>query len=281
MVKSEVSIIKEEVWHNNKCLLKRDEQSPNEDTITLKYTHLEQPTTNAKFRELKDYFDSIQYLNVVPQMVRESSSLSLSYDKEDYYGRNFIMRLSKLNDRTRNSYFKKINEVLKLAVPQLEDLSLTRDNMGIPHLEARYLHWRKSGSKQQEEQFSDGTLRLIGFLFALIDSPGMTLLEEPETNLHSSIVAEFPEYIAKMQRSRKETRQVILTTHSFDILSNPGIQSNEVLILENTSEGTTVTNLNDIKQLHSMLDAGFSVADAVIPYSKPQNVNQIVNTIKD
>ena len=238
VIKNEVSIIKEEVWYKEECILNRGEDIGNEDNVTLKYTHLEQPTTNAKFRDLKNHFDNIQYLNVIPQMVRESGSLPLSSGKEDYYGRNFILRLSKLNERTRISYFKKINDVLKLAVPQLEDLSLKRDEMGVPHLEARYVHWRKSGSKQQEEQFSDGTLRLIGFLFALIDSPGMTLLEEPETNLHSSIVAEFPEYIAKMQRTRKEMRQVVLTTHSFDILSNQGIQPNEVIVLQNTPEGT-------------------------------------------
>ena len=29
-----------------------------------------------------------------------------------------------------------------------------------------------------------------------------------------------------------------------------------------------------------MLEAGFSVADAVIPFSKPQNVNQIAKTIE-
>lgn len=52
-------------------------------------------------------------------------------------------------------------------------------------------------------QFSDGTLRLIGFLFALIDSNGVLLLEEPEINLHPGIVAQFPEFIAKIQPSEK------------------------------------------------------------------------------
>jgi predicted ATPase len=75
--------------------------------------------------------------------------------------------------------------------------------MGIPHLEARYMHWRAKGSKQQEMQFSDGTLRLIGFLFVLLDNNGVILLEEPEINLHSGIVIQLPEFIAKVQRSKK------------------------------------------------------------------------------
>ena len=278
--KNEVGIIREEVFHNGDAILKRSEDAENEDSETLKYTHLEQPTTNKDFRELKVFFDNIQYLNVVPQLVRESGSLQLSADKEDYFGRNFIRRLSKLNEKTRESYFRRINEVLRLAVPQLENLSLVPDEMGVPHLEAKYIHWRASGSKQQEEQFSDGTLRLIGFLFALIDSPGLTLLEEPESNLHSAIVSQFPEYISKIQRTRKETRQVILTTHSFDILSNEGISGNEVLVLTTTKEGTEVTNINEISSIKAMLKAGFTVADAVIPYSMPKGIEQMIRTVK-
>lgn len=277
--KNEVSIIEERVLHNGECILNRTGNDENEDALTLKYTHLEQPTANRNFRELKLFFDKIEYLNVVPQLVRESGSLLLTTGKEDFYGRNFIQRLAVLNENIRTSYFKRINEILRLAVPQLENLSLVKDEMGTPHLEAIYKHWRAKGSKQQEAQFSDGTLRLIGFLFALIDSRGLTLLEEPETNLHSAIVALFPEFIAKIQRTRQDLRQVIITTHSYDILSSEGISGNEVLLLRPTSEGTEVKNINDIEIIKAVLDSGFSVADAVMSNSRPEGVEQITGLI--
>lgn len=271
--KNEVTIIQEKVEHKGIVVLDRSELTAGEDSETLKFTHLEQPSANKDFRELKSFFDNIQYLNVVPQLVRESGSILFSNSKEDYYGRNFLNRLASLNDRTRKAYFSRINEVLKLAVPQLADLTLVKDDMGVPHLEAVYQHWRAAGSKQQEAQFSDGTLRLIGFLFALVDAAGLTLLEEPETNLHSTIVAQFPEYIAKMQRTKKETRQVILTTHSYDILSNEGISGEEVLMLINTAEGTKIINITDNEEIKKVIDAGFTVADAVIPLSAPQEIS--------
>lgn len=275
--KNEVSIIQEKVVHQGQVILDRSASSNEEDIETLKFTHLEQPSTNKNFRELKSFFDSTQYLNVIPQLVRESGSVLLTSGKEDYFGRNFLNSLASLNTRTRTAYFNRINDVLKLAVPQLENLTLVKDEMGVPHLEAVYKHWRAAGSKQQEGQFSDGTLRLIGFLFALVDANGLTLLEEPETNLHSTIVAQFPEYIAKVQRAKKEIRQVILTTHSYDILSNEGIGSDEVLILINTMEGTKILNISEVDDIKRVIEAGFTVADAIIPYSTPKGVTEILN----
>ncbi len=272
IMKKEVSILVEEVKKRDVFLLQRTPDSIGEDSDTLKYTHLEQVTSNQKFRELRNFFSNIEYLNVIPQLVREQASLQFSTDNEDYYGRNFLQRLAQMNKTTCAAYFKRVNDVLKKAVPQLDELNLVFDQMGTPHLEARYEHWRAKGTKQQENQFSDGTLRLIGFLFALLDNKGVVLLEEPETNLHSSIVAQLPSFIAKLQRSKKETRQVFITTHSYEMLSDEGISGEEVVLLKPSQEGTEVINAASIKEVNEELKAGFTIADSVIPYTKPSQV---------
>ena len=274
---NQVKIVSEKVFsgREQRYVLDRSAETLGEDEETLKYTYLEQPNANKDFRVIQQFLQNVEYLNVVPQMVRESASSSYSGDKEDYYGRNFLKRLALLNDNTRRSYFRKINEFLKLAVPQLEELSFVKDEIGVPHLEARYVHWRTRGSKQQEMQFSDGTLRLIGFLFALIDSNGVLLLEEPEINLHPGIVAQFPEFIAKIQRVKKGGRQVFITTHSYDILSNEGIAPEEVLLLTNSPEGTEVEGLSNGEKAKNILAAGFSMADVVMPLTKPWSIESM------
>ena len=274
---NQVKSVAEEVFSEieQRYVLDRSAETLGEDEETLKYTYLEQPNANKDFRVIQQFLQNVEYLNVVPQMVRESASSSYSGDKEDYYGRNFLKRLALLNDNTRRSYFRKINEFLKLAVPQLEELSFVKDEIGVPHLEARYVHWRTRGSKQQEMQFSDGTLRLIGFLFALIDSNGVLLLEEPEINLHPGIVAQFPEFIAKIQRVKKGGRQVFITTHSYDILSNEGIAPEEVLLLTNSPEGTEVEVLSNVEKAKNILAAGFSMADVVMPLTKPWSIESM------
>ena len=274
---NQVKIVSEKVFsgREQRYVLDRSAETLGEDEETLKYTYLEQPNANKDFRVIQQFLQNVEHLNVVPQMVRESASSSYSGDKEDYYGRNFLKRLALLNDNTRRSYFRKINEFLKLAVPQLEELSFVKDEIGVPHLEARYVHWRTRGSKQQEMQFSDGTLRLIGFLFALIDSNGVLLLEEPEINLHPGIVAQFPEFIAKIQRVKKGGRQVFITTHSYDILSNEGIAPEEVLLLTNSPEGTEVEVLSNVEKAKNILAAGFSMADVVMPLTKPWSIESM------
>lgn len=275
--KNEVTITHEKVLRHGTdrpdVLLDRTDTTAGEDADTLKFTHLEQPMANQSFREIRDFFEKIEYLNIIPQMVRESGSVVLTSGKEDYFGRNFLLRLARLNETTRKAYFRRINELLRLAVPQLEELTFVKDQMGIPHLEARYVHWRARGSKQNEMQFSDGTLRLIGFLFALLDGNGTVLLEDPEINLNSAIVAQIPEFIASIQRTRR--RQVIVTTHSYDLLANRGISSAEVLLLKNTDQGTTVTTAAQLDSVQAELEAGFTMAEAVIPQTRPVNISDM------
>lgn len=275
IMKNQAAVLEEKVFSQieGRYIVHRTESSENEDSDTLKYTHLEQTTANKDFRVIRDTFADIEYLNVVPQLVRESGSALLTTEKEDYYGRNFLNRLSKLTERTRKSYLRKINDVLRTVVPQMDELSFVRDEMGVPHIEARYKHWRDKGSKQNETAFSDGTLRLIGFLFAMLDGNGIILLEEPEINLNSGVVEQLPEFIARMQRNKK--RQVLVTTHSYDMLSNTGIGTSEVAVLETSSEGTKVSPLSEIPSLQAAVDAGFSIADAAIPAIKPSTANEM------
>ena len=109
-------------------------------------------------------------------------------------------RLKKIADEQRlekveeDDRLKKIEEALHIAVPQLKHLTDTKDESGIPHLEAIYEHW-KEGSRQREDQFSDGTLRLIGLLWALLDEDSLLLLEEPELSLNIGIINRLPALI--------------------------------------------------------------------------------------
>jgi hypothetical protein len=88
---------------------------------------------------------------------------------------NFLEQIAKTPERTRFARLKRIRDALRAAVPQLAEIELVRDNRGTPHLRGKYEHWRPQGAWQTEEQFSDGTLRLMGLLWVAMEGGGPLL----------------------------------------------------------------------------------------------------------
>lgn len=101
----------------------------------------------------------------------------------------------------------------------------------------------------------------------------MLLLEEPEISLNDAIVRQIPLIIDRLQRGKKNRRQVVLTTHSEALLSNPGIDERGVVLLETGSQGTTGRVVNADENL--ALRAGLSVAEVLLPKTRPSAVSQL------
>jgi predicted ATPase len=144
---------------------------------------------------------------------------------------------------------------------------------GHPHLEALYTHHRPNAGWQREEHFSDGTLRLLGLLWSLLDGTSLLLLEEPELSLNDGIVRQIPLMLQRVQRDTKRRRQVIISTHSEALLSNPGIDGRGVLVLEASGEGSRIRSLQADEVL--ALDDGLSVAEVVLPKTRPETAEQL------
>ena len=266
-------VSREQVWKDGKLLLNRPDPSDDADVLLRTQTHIEQIQANIEFRELADFLSDITYLHLVPQLLRFGEKIGGHRLTDDPFGQGFLERVAKTPEKTRNSRLAKISKALSLAVPQFQDLRFSKDDMGHPHLEARYAHHRPNAGWQSEEHFSDGTLRLFGLLWALLEGSSMLLLEEPEISLNDAIVKEIPLIVDRLQRNRKSKRQVVLTTHSDALLSNPGIDERGVVILETGKQGTTGRPLDASER--QALGAGLSVAEVVLPKTRPENVSQL------
>jgi predicted ATPase len=263
----------EKVWQDGKQILNRPDKGDSEDKERLTQTHLEQINANMDFRAISKFLETIMYLHLIPQLLRYPEAFSGAGIPGDPFGRSFLERVARTPEPTRKSRLKKIEEALRLAVPQLNELTAVKDTRGVPHLEAVYKHWRAKGAKQREDQFSDGTLRLIGLLWSLLEGESPLLLEEPEISLNAAIVSKIPALIFRMQRQKK--RQIFISTHSFDMLSDKGVGGKEVVMLTPGEKGTTVEVAGSIKEVQRLLEGGMSVADAVLPRTAPPNVSQL------
>jgi len=74
-------IKEEKVWKSDELILSRPEERDNEDKELLRQTHLEQINSNRNFREIADFFNTIRYYHIVPQLIRDPErSVGLKFD---------------------------------------------------------------------------------------------------------------------------------------------------------------------------------------------------------
>ena len=261
-----IMVQEEVVEHNSQILLKRPDRDDNDDSELLTETALEQINANRQFRAVAEFFDEVTYLHLVPQLVRFGAEIGGNRLENDPFGQGFLERIAATNNKTRQSRLNKIANSLSYIVPQLEEITFERDTTsGQPHLKARFENWRANDVWQREDQLSDGTLRLIGLFWALLERSGPLLLEEPEISLNRDIVRRLPPLIHRLSipvRRRRgderhsERRQVILTTHSPDLLSDPGIDGWGVLCITPGKDGSIVKPLAADPPIRKMLEAG-------------------------
>lgn len=262
---------KERVAKKGTDILQRPNEEDRSDPERLTQTYLEQVNVNRDFREVANFLTSIRYLHIVPQLVREPDR-SVGR-RNDPYGGDFLEQIARTQENTQRARLRRIRNALRVAVPQLSELELWRDKKGTPHLRGKYEHWRPQGAWQSEEDFSDGTLRLMGLLWAALDGNGPLLLEEPELSLHPDVVRFLPQMFARIQR--RLGRQLIISTHSTDLLRDDGIGLDEVLLLEPGEEGTAVRPASDPEEIRLLLRGGVTLAEAVVPRTRPKRVEQL------
>jgi predicted ATPase len=184
-----------------------------------------------------------------------------------------LEHVARTPEKTRASRLKRIEDALRLAIPKFSNLKFERDPItGQPHLEVRYEHYRPNAGWQREDQWSDGTLRLFGLFWSLLEGNDMLLLEEPELSLNDAIVKQIPLMIHRLQRDSKRRRQIILSTHSNALLDNP-IDANSILRLQPGNEGTTILLPDEDEK--SALKAGLTPAEVILPKARPQHADQL------
>jgi len=208
----------------------------------------------------------VLYLHLVPQLLKFSDQLPPLHLESDPFGQGFLDEIAKVQSKTRDFRLKTIENILSKVIPNLKQLIFKKDDAtGRPHLEMRYDHWRPDAGWQREDQFSDGTLRLIATLWTLLSSNSMILLEEPELSLHTKVVEQIPELIYKTRQYRKKSGgQILISTHSEAMLSSKSIDGNYLILKPgDDGEATKIEAPSDDDE--TAMKAGLSPADVLLP----------------
>jgi predicted ATPase len=192
---------------------------------------------NPVFRPIFDALTSMGFYNLNPKLIRE---LQRPQDGRllQPAGENIVSVIAHL-ERDAGDAMAIIQEYLQKVVPMIHGIE--RKVVG----PAETLEFRQEVAGQKHpwrflaQNMSDGTLRALGILTALYQqnqdhTPSLIGIEEPETALHPAATSALRD---ALQRASERT-QVLVTSHSPDLLDDNSIGSEQILSV-NVQEGET------------------------------------------
>ncbi|MFT3662919.1 MAG: AAA family ATPase [Gordonia sp. (in: high G+C Gram-positive bacteria)] len=193
-----------------------------------------------EFLPVYEGLSGITVFSPVPDVIRQPQSPDLG----DYLSRDGANLASVIHrlERTKDGRAAKarIEDYLRVIVPGMKGVS--RDSLG--PWETLEFTQEVSGSdapwRFPAQSVSDGTLRALAVLTALFASAGRVLgpigVEEPESALHPAAAAVLMDAL----RDASERRQVIVTSHSADLLDRDDFRVDEILAVRSVGGETIV-----------------------------------------
>lgn len=275
-------ITREEVWKNSQPLLIRPDPADWEDSERLTQTALEQVSANREFRELVLYFDSISYLKPIPDSPipsdqhpqirpcgRDGSTEPNTALKTEAFTDTLICAFPDVVALTapiiRENRLDRISAVLGFLDPNIGNLHFEGDQPGhpLPDDSGGTLFIKDTAFHQTD--VSEGSLRWIVLLWWMLDNESLLLLEEPENYLDAPALSKLPSVMHRLQLNRKTGRQMLISTHSPDLLADPALDIDEIVTLQPSPHGPVVLTGMGIPDIQHLLATGVMLTDDIAP----------------
>jgi predicted ATPase len=202
-------------------------------------------TGHPDFRAVFDLLSGMGFYNLNPEVMRNLQQP----DKGDLLardGRNLASVLSRMKQEKDAQAKERIEDYMRVVVPGLVHV----DHLGLGHMETLEFRQEVDGAKDplrfRAQSMSDGTLRALGILVALFQTHthlGIPLvgIEEPETALHPAASGTLLD--ALMEAS--EFVQVVVTSHSADLLDNDSVDASQILAVANAEGNTRIAPVDE------------------------------------
>jgi predicted ATPase len=200
----------------------------------------------SPFRRLFEALSGIASYNINPAAIREPQPQD-SGDALRRDGGNIASVIRRLEQDDPAS-LGRIEDYLRRIVPGIEGVNFR----ALGPIQALEFRQRVAGAKDPWRFFalnmSDGTLRSVGVLTALFQgsadrraAPALVAIEEPESTIHPGAAAVLMDAVIEAARRQ----QVIVTTHSPDLLDHPRVESDSILTVANHDGITVITPIGE------------------------------------
>ncbi|MGI9100521.1 MAG: AAA family ATPase [Solirubrobacteraceae bacterium] len=197
-------------------------------------------SATPEFRPVYDFLSGMRFYSIVPSELRKlqppDAGEVLRAD-----GANAAAVLKRIKSENLDRY-RRINSLLAVAVSGMQ----SADHKSVGQWET--VEFRQDVGQKHPWTFdalnvSDGTLRLLGLLVAIYQPGRATVLgiEEPEATVHPAVAEQILEVLVDAARFR----QVVVTTHSPDLLDFRDLQDDQLRVVTNPHNTTVIADLAD------------------------------------
>jgi predicted ATPase len=196
-------------------------------------------SATEEFRPVYDFLTSMRFYSISPERLREWQEP----DPGNYLnvnGSNAAAVLKRLRDEDLSSY-KRLCRMLSRVVSGLESVEYR------PIGQMETLQFKQDVGLKDPWTFdalnmSDGTLRMLGLLLAVYqpEKPSLIVVEEPEATVHPAAA----EVITSVLIDAAKRTQVVITTHSPDILEYKGLSDEQIRVVTKDKGHTLIAPIS-------------------------------------
>ena len=233
---------------------------PDDDTCFAHEGYVVQ--SRQEWRErVRQMFAGIRYIHPNPKKMLERAD---RYDPD--HGTGFFQHAGRFSDQQLDAVVDRIRPIMASVVPEIPNLSYQRMGLGTELVFYSDTPVRGATGVYSHEQFSEGTLRLLGLLFDLATLPrdtSVVLIEEPETFLQASVVRSLPSLLAEVAVDRDV--QMVISTHSPELIDSELVLPSQVLMLRSENGETTGQLLSESNdpRIKAVVSAGLPKSEGI------------------
>ena len=197
------------------------------------------------FRPVYDALSALGLYNFDPACIRELQAPDTG-DRLERSGANIASVLDRIREQSPADAAR-IDDYLSAIVPGV--VGVEPISVG-PRLSVEFRQQGPGGEPRRflANSMSDGTLHVLGVLVALFQRadgagvrPGLIGIEEPEVTLHPAASGALGDVL----REASEHAQVIVTSHSADLLDRDSIAQESILAVEAEHGETRIASLDE------------------------------------
>jgi len=195
-------------------------------------------SATPEFRPVYDFLTGMRFYSIVPSELRKLQPADAGEVlRSDGSNAGAVLRRIKTENPDRH---QRISALLAAAVSGIE----SADHKSVGQwetIEFRQDVGQKHPWNLDALNVSDGTLRLLGLLIAVYQSGSATVLgiEEPEATVHPAVTEQILEVLVDAARFR----QVLVTTHSPDLLDFRDLRDDQLRVVTNPQNNTVIAPL--------------------------------------